>query len=161
MKQAFSTHEKKLGIKGKLVISKFKAGTKELLNKIEVTNLVVSASTGYGRNLIMRRLGGDTTYGIAIDSGGIGTGTTAPTDADTALETAVLTGINVANASVSNDEVIMSFFMTDAELANGTYNEFGVFIGGRLFARAIISPAHTKASGEDTSVDYTFTLSSV
>ena len=147
------------GLKGEYTITVFKAGTKEVLRKIgPIKNLVVS-STGYGRNLIMRQLTGDVTYGIEITQGKIGSGTTAPTDNDTDLETAVLSNINVAEVSVANDVAIISFFIPSGDLANGTYNEFGMFIGSQLFARSIISPAFTKGSNEDTSIDYSLTLS--
>lgn len=147
-------------IKGKYRIRSFKAGTKELVWEGPwIENLVVS-SDGYGRNLIMRQLMGDATYGMEIDSAAIGTGTSAPTDADTGLGVSVLSGIVPSLQEISNDVGIVSFFIPDGDLADGTYTEFGVFIGGRLFARSLITPNYSKASGNDTSVDYTFDLSS-
>lgn len=146
------------GIKGEYTITVYKAGTKEILRKIgPIKNLVVSSS-GYGRNLILRRLAGDVTYGIEITNGKIGTGTNTPADSDTDLQTAVVSTIDVADTNVSNDVAIISFFLTDAQLTNGTYTEFGMFIGAQLFARSIISPSYTKSSNEDTSIDYTLTL---
>lgn len=108
----------------------------------------------------MRQLMGDATYGMEIDSAAIGTGTSAPTDADTGLGVSVLSGIVPSLQEISNDVGIVSFFIPDGDLADGTYTEFGVFIGGRLFARSLITPNYSKASGNDTSVDYTFDLSS-
>ncbi len=122
-------------------------------------NLVVT-SDGYGRNLILRQLSGNTTYGITIDSGAIGTGNTAPVDGNTALQTQVLGSIPVALFELTNNVLIVSFFIADADLTNTTYKEFGMFIGGRLFSRVIITPNYTKGAGIDTTIEYTLTLTS-
>lgn len=125
----------------------------------QMENKIVSSS-GHGRNIITRQLSGDTTYGIEVDSAEIGTGTNAPADADTNLQTPTLTAIPIANAIVSNDSVVFTIFITNAQLTNGTYREFALRCGSRLFARALISPAITKSSNENLTVDYTITLSS-
>jgi len=147
-------------IKGEYTLKVFKAGTKELLRETHHTNLVVS-TTNAGLDLITQHLAGLTTYPLNIDKAAIGTGTTAPTATDTGLETAVLTGIDRADV-VNRDatSIEMDFFITDAELANGSYSEFGIFCGAQLFARSIIDPAFTKASGEDTLINYQITFSS-
>lgn len=149
------------GFVGKLVIKTYRDG--KLVRQSPVMyNKVVSGSGGYGRNLVIRQLAGDTTYGIAIGSAGIGTGTTAPVDADTGLETVVVQDVAISNVAVSNDEVVVDVFMSNAVLANGSYTEFGLFIstGGsrRLFSRVIISPTYTKAAGEDSTFSYTIGL---
>lgn len=123
-----------------------------------IKNLIV-ASSGYGTDLVTRALGGDTTYQLEIDSAAIGSGSTAPTAADTGLGTSVLAGIAVASVDYpTTGQVILSFFIPDGDLANGTYNEFGIFANLRLFARSLITPAFTKGSNENTTVDYTITL---
>ena len=112
-------------------------------------------SLNYGVNLFLRHLGGDDTYPLELTFAAIGTGTTAPTDADTGLQTPVLS--NVPRATIeftAVDQISTEWFMTNDELANGTYNEFGLFTGTQIFCRSIISPAHTKASNEDTLVEY-------
>lgn len=119
-------------------------------------NKIVSSS-GYGRNIIMRQLTGDTTYDIEIDSAVIGTGSTAPTDNDTGL-VAQTASFSITSATVSNDSITFSIFMTDALLANGTYTEFGLKCNGRLFSRVIISPSFTKGSNQNTTIDYIITL---
>lgn len=125
-----------------------------------VENLVVSGSGGYGRNLVIRALGNDPTYGLAITSGKIGTGTTAPTNADTDIQTVALSGITVQLAEVSDNVIVVSFFIPSASLSNGTYTEFTVHVGGssRLFARSLITPSFAKGSNQDTTIEYTFTL---
>lgn len=147
-------------LRGSFVIRTYKAGTKILLRESRVMhNIVVSASTGYGRNLILRALGGDGTYGITIDGAGIGTGSPVLADSTTALTAEVTSNFLLGNVSISNDSGIWSWFITDANLPDGTYTEFRMSIGARLLCIAAISPSHVKGTGEDTSVDYTLTLS--
>jgi len=150
------TSKNELGFAGVLLIKKFKDG-KEVWRSEPIKNKVVSGSGGYGRNLILRRLTGDTTYGFQIDSAAIGTGTNAPADSDTGLQTSVLSGISISNTAVANDEATIDVFISDGALANGTYAEFGFFIGGRLFSRILISPTYAKGTGEDTTFSYTLT----
>ena len=152
------------GIMGIITIRKFRAGTKELLAELKFRNLVVTGAGGYGRNIIARRLGSDNTYSLNVTHGEIGTGTNAPTNGDTALQTP---SVRVATtlATITNNIVNLQFFFSDATLPNGTYREFGTFIdgtstlgSGRLFNRALFSTAYTKASGEDTTVEVEFTI---
>lgn len=146
-------------LKGSYVIKVTDSRTGEPLRTIgPVDNLIVN-SLGRGYDTIVRQLGGDVTYPIEIDSASIGSGSTAPTASDTDLETSVLTGVQVASTEYpANGQVIISFFMTDSELANGTYREFGIFATGRLFARSLISPVLTKASNQNITVEYTLTF---
>ncbi len=149
-------------LKGSYIIRKFKAGTKELISEQRVENLIM-VGAGYGANLILRALIDDATYtpaNLPIDSAAIGSGSTAPTTADTGLQTSVLSGILVASTEIlSNSAVSVSFFIPDASLANGTYREFGIFCNGRLFARSLITPVFVKTSNQDTTVDYTISYS--
>lgn len=127
-----------------------------------INNLVVLNSLR-GLNIVIRRLAGDTAVDLTISSGAIGTGTNAPAITDTALQTPVLTGISVARLSNTDSVVTAEFFATDDQLADGTYNEFGVYVNSaseKLFARSLISPAHSKSAGEDTLIEYTITASS-
>jgi hypothetical protein len=62
-------------------------------------------------------------------------------------------------------EAILQAYVTDANLANGTYNEVGSFVdgsssigSGQLFNHALISPAYTKVAGQDTTVEIDFTI---
>lgn len=121
-------------------------------------NKVVSGSGGYGRNLVMRKLSGDNTYGIAIDSAAIGSGSVAPADSDTGLGNSLVSGISITNFALANNVLTIDVFITNATLPNNTYSEFGFFIGGRLFSRVLISPVYTKATGEDTLFTYTLTF---
>lgn len=148
------------GFKGSFVIRTYKAGTKILLRESPVMhNKIVSGSSGYGRNLVLRALAGDPTYGTEIDGAGIGTGSPVLSDSTIALTAEVTDEFFRSAVSVSNDSLIVSWFITDENLPDGTYTEFRMSIGGRLFNLAAISPSHVKGTGEDTSVDYTISLS--
>ena len=151
-------------MKGSYVIKTYRAGTKELLRTSpRIENLVVNGAAGYGMNLIARALCGaafTTVYPIVIDSAAIGTGTTAPNASQTGLITPVLSNIATAFGELSGtSEVTMSFFMSDTDLANGTYKEFGLFCGGKLLARSLITPNYVKGAAEDSSIDYVIRLS--
>ena len=150
-----------LGIYGSYVIKVFDYITGVLISQSEpIKNRVVNSS-GYGRNIVIRQLAGDATYPIEIDSAAIGTGSTAPVDGNIGLGASVLAGILVANVVVSSDSVVFTFFINTNDLTNGTYNEFGLFCNGQLFARSIISPALVKGTNQNVVVDYTITLSSI
>jgi hypothetical protein len=121
-----------------------------------IKNLVmVGDSNGIG--LITKQLFGDTTYPLAITSAEIGTGSTAPAITDTNLVTPVLTAIPIRTKSRTATGVEFSFFVPDGDLPNGTYREFALRCGTQLFARSLISPVYTKASGQDAIVVYEIT----
>lgn len=118
----------------------------------------VVTSAGYGRNLILRWMAGETTYPIVIDSASLGTNSTAAADGDTNLTTPTVTGIAITNMTVVNNVLTIDVFVPDGDLTNGTYAEFGLFLTGRLLSRIIISPSYTKATGEDTLFTYELTF---
>lgn len=120
-------------------------------------NKVVSSS-GYGRNLILRQMAGDTTYPIEIDSAAVGDSNTAAADANTGLGSSLVSGISITNMTVANNVLNVDVFVSDAELPDDTYQEFGLFAAGRLITRIIISPAYTKTTGEDTLFSYELTF---
>ncbi len=122
-----------------------------------IHNLIV-LNSNHGLNLIFQHLEGTTIYPLELDKAAIGTGTATPTDADTALQTPVLTGILKARATLDDlAELATEWFIADDELANGTYNEFALYCDTQLFCRSIISPAQSKATGQDILVEYTIT----
>jgi len=156
--------QEQFGITGRIRIIATKAGTKKELRQTPwFRNLVVSSSN-YGRNLIAQRLASINTYSLNITHGELGTGTVAPTNNDTALATPA-DRVATTYKSVTNNVVLLQFFWSDADLANGTYREFGTFIdgsaalgSGQLFNRALFGTAYTKAAGEDTTVEVEFTI---
>lgn len=139
-------------IAGTLTITKFKDG-QPVWQSEPIPNKVVSSS-GYGRNIIIRQLSGDNTYTLEIDSAAVGDGNTAAADGDTALGNSLVSSIPITNMTVNNDQLQVDVFVADGNLADDTYEEFGLFANGRLITRIIISPAYTKATGEDTLFTY-------
>ncbi len=143
-------------VAGHLTITTFRNG--EVSRAIGTFPNKVVNSSGYGRNLIARQLVGDTTYGIEIDSVSIGDDDTPAADGQTDLLSPLETGIPITNAVAAGGTVTIDVFMTDASLPDDTYEEFGLFCGGRLFARIVIDPAYTKVTGEDTLFSYQLNL---
>lgn len=153
--------EKISGMTGQYRITRYKSGTNEVIHKSDwIKNLVVSNDTN-GVNLVARQLAGDNTYNPEITGCKMGTGTTPASISDTDLETDV-TGF-VARQLISNtvSGVFIQFFITDAELPNASYSEFGLFCGSQMFTRSIISPAYSKTGAEDIKVDYQININTI
>lgn len=101
------------------------------------------------------------TLGIAW--GEIGTGSTAPANTDTALTTPTNRAPVSYAADIGFSEAQVQFFFPDNVLANGTYYEFGTFIGGsaslgtgNMFNHALFTSPYSKSSGTDTTVEVDF-----
>lgn len=152
---------KERGVKavGTITIKSWKAGTKELLETIVQKNLIMQGSYT-GKDLLCRRLIGDTTYTAIINYGAIGTGSTTPAVSDTQLATESARTTRALELVVGNNQAQIQFFFPDVQLANTTYREFGTFIDGsntantgRLFNRALFSTPYVKVVGTDTTVE--------
>jgi hypothetical protein len=97
---------------------------------------------------------------LGISWGEIGTGQTTPTNLDTAL-TAPTNRMPVSYAADNAfNEAQIQFFFPDSTLANGTYYEFGAFIGGsatigsgNMFNHALFTNPYSKSSGTDSTVE--------
>lgn len=139
-------------IGGILKIKTFKGG--KLVRESGPFKNKVVTSAGYGRNLLLRWMAGETTYPIVIDSASLGDSATAAADGDTALGNSLVSGIGITNITVVDNVMTVDVFVPDGELPDDTYAEFGLFMSGRLLSRIIISPAYTKATGEDTLFSY-------
>jgi hypothetical protein len=157
--------EVKTGMKlmGRIRPITYKAGTKEVLRVGPWSDNLIMNGTNTGLNLILDHLNSDNTYSLNINYADIGTGTNTPAYADTTLQTAVSRAVK-ANGTVSGSILSLFFFWADANLANGTYREFGAFIDGtatvstgQIFERALFAIAYTKATGEDTTVQLDIT----
>jgi hypothetical protein len=110
-------------------------------------------------------------YPLGPQWGEIGTGSTTPTTSDVALTTPV------ARASISNavnngagSDAVLQFYFTDASLANGTYHEFGTFVGGptdtslgsgQMVNHVLFGSAYTKSSGNDTTCEVDITIANI
>lgn len=124
-------------------------------------NLIVTGANT-GKDLILKRLGGDNTYTLNILYADMGTSATAPTANDTQLGAAVAR-VGSPTITVSTNLLAFQFFWPDGGLANGTYNEIGTFIDGtsvvstgQMFNHALFATPYVKASGEDTTVQIEF-----
>jgi len=147
-------------LKGKYRIKTFKAGTKELLRETDFIENLIVCNANNGTYIIMSRLMNVLTYDLVITQAKIGDGTTPPAITQTDLINTLVANIPVAQYSRSSvDEVVITFFISDADLPNDDYKEFGIFAGDQLFARSLITPTYTKASGEDSQIDYTLSVS--
>lgn len=103
---------------------------------------------------------------LGVQWGEIGTGSTTPTNMDTALTTPT----NRAPVSYALDygfnEAQLQFFFPDAILANETYYEAGCFIGGssnigtgNLFNHALFAAPYVKTAGTDSTLEIDFSFS--
>lgn len=155
--------QENVGFTGKVRVTKYKAGTKEVIFVSEWSPNKIMNGTLTGLNGILARLASDNTQSLNIKFGELGSGSTPPAYSDVALATAVdRTPINYA--SVAGNVVSLFFFWADADLANGSYPEFGAFVDGSatlgtgyLFERALFASAYVKGSGEDTTVQLDIT----
>lgn len=137
-------------------------GRGRVISESEWIHNLVMASTNRGLNIIARNLIEDYTYSLGITRAKIGTSTTAVNESQTDLVAPVAYLIPRGNQATATKSATMQFFIPDANLTNGTYNEFGIFCGPdvdlRMFARSIISPAYSKSSLEDTTIEYVINL---
>ncbi len=137
----------------------------------EQDNTIMSGS-GTGTDILGQWFGstylvaqGASVVPIGINYGAIGTGSTTPTTADTQLTT------EYARASISfyqNSGFILptlQFFFSDAQLANGSYPECGLFANatatansGNIFNHALFSTPYAKTAGTDTTVQVAISI---
>lgn len=145
--------------KGKVQLIIRDARTGRIKDVQNCSNMVVTA----GKNSIASALKGTTTNNKGIITYcAVGTGGTAPTEADTTLETE-LTRKAVSVRTVSGNDALFETFFTTAE-ANGTLLEAGLFgddasgtaDSGTLFCRVIINK--TKTSNDTLNLAWTVTI---
>lgn len=154
-------------ISGQVRITKYRAGTKEILWQSPWMKNMIVKGQSTGKNLIIQRLAGMNTYSLNISYGEIGTSAGSPTAADVGLGTPVArTAFSNRSVGSTLDVAELQFFFTDSQLANGTYYEFGTFVDGnagtatgQLFNHALFSTPYVKSTGEDTTVEVDFTAS--
>lgn len=156
--------QEKNGVVGKYKIITYKAGTKEILRETPWQKNLIMLGTNTGKTLILQRLAGINTYSLNITHLDIGTGTTSPAVTDTALTTAVARA-STPVATIVGNTLSLQFFLTDAELANGSYKEIGTFVDGsaglgtgKIFNHALFGVTYVKATGEDTTIQVDFSL---
>jgi hypothetical protein len=177
-----------VGIRGKVIVRAHPAGTIDAYKsfvaqgkldeaqklvkagdvKVIQKNLIVDSSN-CGLDILVQYLisafNGSFSFPLGIAWGEIGTGTATPALGDTGLTTPTNRSSITFASDISFNEAQTQFFFPDAVLANGTYHEFGTFIGGsstigtgNLFNHALFSSPYSKSSGVDTTVEVDFTL---
>lgn len=92
---------------------------------VRQTNIVPTV----GRNVLARRLAGDTTYTGEINYIALGSGSTAFTNGSTQLNTETFRKI-VSDAAFDNNIAYADVFIASGDVADGTFNEGGAFIDG-------------------------------
>lgn len=129
------------------------------IREYAMPNLIVTV----GRSVVAQRLANTTTYTGIINYGALGTGTNAPANGDTTLQTEVFRKVT-ASTSFTNHQAFIDFFYSKAD-TNGTYEEFGTFIDGtgsadtgQLFTR-VLTGGWTKTSSESMTVAVQYTIS--
>ncbi len=132
----------------------------DVLSDTGIIKNLIMKDLNKGINIFIQRLTGIKTYDDEITSAEIGTGVTAPAYTDSNLVTPILTGIPRGNQNFSTTTATIQFFMSDLELANGTYKEFLLRCGTQAFARSLITPNYSKSTGQDTVIEYSITLNS-
>ena len=141
-----------------------RAGTKEVLRVSEWVSNLIMLGADTGKSLILQRLIGTNTYSLNHTHAYMGTGTTAPSAGNVALQTPVSRAA-VASGAMSGNVATLQFFFADASLPNGTYAEFGSFVDGtatvstgKIFNRALFGVPYVKASGEDSTIEMQVTI---
>lgn len=121
-----------------------------------IKNKIVAGASGNGVNVILRQLGADTTYPIAISEVRLGDSTTPPTNADTSLGNQLVTGITIALATPAASTLTLDIFAPSASVPNHTYQEIALYCGLKMFARALLG-AYVKGTNQDTTIEYVIT----
>lgn len=114
-----------------------------------------------GLSQIIQHHVGNATNPLEITSLEIGDGDTAVTAGDTALANLVVDDIPPARFIPSTTSVMIEFFVVDAELPDGMYEELGLRAGTVLYTRALFTTPYTKVTGRDTIIRYTLSYSAV
>ena len=132
---------------------------------VECPNLIMD-SPNYGLDLVIQRLVGINTYSLNIPWIEIGTGSTTPTVNDTALTTPTVRAAVDFQEDYGTTDAIVQAYITDANLANATYQEVGGFVdgtgsigSGQIFNHALLSPTYAKVAGQDTTIQIDITVS--
>lgn len=144
-------------IKGEMTFTIRDAKTDKIKRVIKLTNLVVTV----GRAVIAERIAGTNTNSLNVDFGELGTGTTAPVNGDTALETPIFRKA-ISSFTSSSNQAFLSFFYTAGEVS-GTLREFGTFIDGTITIGTGVLLSRVgvniiKSASETLTIDVTYTI---
>ena len=82
-----------------------------------------------GRQAILNRIAGITTYTGTVNYGALGSASSAFNSASTQLGTEVFRKLSVGGA-ISSSTAYVDWYFASTDVPDGTYNEFGAFIDG-------------------------------
>ena len=131
--------------------------------RIEVVANQVNLDPKVGRTMIMNNLTNTSpTNTLRINYGALGTGTTAPADGDTAMETETYRKLVSSQTNSTNVGYVSMFYA--ATDCNGTYKEVGLFSDGEAGSGTGILVVHsavniTKSAIQTLTIDHVLTLS--
>jgi hypothetical protein len=116
-----------------------------------------------GRNVLTRLLCGDVTYTGAINYGAFGSGSTAFNSTSTQLNAEVYRKLNVGLLADGNF-AYADWYIASGDVANQTFNEFGVFIDGTASANtgqaiSLLLPTGGFVKSGAMFISFTLTLS--
>lgn len=158
---------KKDGIIAKGIVTIIRTDVKTGKKTIDsVTENMIMQGTNTGLDLIIQRLVGTNAYSLNINYGEIGTGNTAVALSDVGNAIPFARSGVVFSQDFANQEAVLQFFFPDGALTNQTYYEFATFIdgsgslgSGQIFNHVLFGTPYAKISGQDTTVQVSFTLS--
>ena len=150
------TEKSQTNIAGRFEVISLENG-REMWRSPVMENKILDA----GLALIIQHHTGNDSNALEITSLEIGDGDTAVSGSDTALDNLVLAGVIPSKSTPSGSSIVLEFFIVDAELPDGDYEELGLRAGATLYTRARFNNTYTKVSGRDTIIRYTLSYSAV
>lgn len=156
--EKFTKINQKTSLKGRYKFTIRDAKTNKIKKIVEYNNLIPLV----GRALIANNLSSNApTNDPYANYVALGTGTTAPANGDTTLETEVYRNPTASATNADNIAYITGFF--SAADCNGTYKEAGIFCNGTgiadsgiLLSRVAIDI--TKSATETLTLDFSLTI---
>lgn len=152
------------GLRGRVRLTTYRAGTKEILRQTAWKPNLIMLGTDTGKTLILQHLNGSQGTPLYLEYAEIGFGSGTPVITDTVLGSPQ-SRVLWSNGTIAANVLTLQYFFADGVTPNGTYNEFGTFMAGtstvstgRLFNRILFGSAYVKTSGEDTTVEVELTI---
>jgi len=142
-----------LKIKGRVRVRVFDVKTGKLLEEQIIRNVF----TIPGKQTVAGFLAGESVNPMTYIA--VGSGTTTPTESDTALESEIGRKVFTERYRDGNKAYITAFFGSGD--ANGTWNEVGIFdqaSGGIMFARTLFNTPISKDTSKTVAIDWEVTV---
>ena len=127
------------------------AKTNEVISTRESHNLMTTLGLNWVRDL----MGGTEVRASAI---GLGVGTAAPNVSDTALASAITPVFTIDRRVAGTAKMTHKVFIPVGSANGNTLSEMGLFRGGLLIARALISPTISKTDAVELTIAHEITV---